>query len=785
MKKDTEKKAVKEQNKKTSSSSNKTEIKEKTIVAKKEKEVKLKAVSLPSLFKKKYTEKKLNKKIYKKIYIPEDLKFLKSLVQQVALTKKNIPLYSIPRDIKLSKKDANRLNLLAKSIKKQKGRVKWGSLIALLAFFVIIIGGITLTKNLIAKTIIVNTCESIFKAKCDIGYLNISFFDTSFKVKNLEIADKDQPMKNLISIESIVLDFDLLQLLRSRFVAEELSLEKVESNTDRKYSGDISEKLKAKMEKKQAKKAKKEAKKNEESAFMKSLKSKSDAALSSVTNSITEVFQKYNPENVLDNCFEQMKTPAFSQKIQAEVPSLYTKYKEIPDFFQGKVNTITTSTNELTSIDFSNIAPEEIPEILKKIEQLSKDIESIKKDSEKTISDVKNDYQYVISLKEELENAIANDKNLISDAISTYTSISLDDGKEFISGTFDNICYQFLGKYYPYVRDIVLSLANSKNNNKDKKENKISDEKSTPVNRMKGRNVFYKYDSCPKFWIKKISGSGSNFAFNAINITNDMDKTNQPASANINFLLKDVGHTANLSVDTRSTSSEPLIFAEYKCSNLPLSYPSSKISTAPGVPGLDSSLSNLDFIIKIFENEAFNISGSGEFSNMVLSANPFEPANISQIYLNTLKSITSMNLLIDAKFSKDDGVNLNLDTNADDKFMTAITNELKAQAAILADEATVKMTAKINEVTNNALGEVNNFAELTDKITNYDKIFDDLQNKLKEKTNQAQNVLENKINSTKKAAEDAVNAKIKEAEDNTKAKIKDSTKNLLNNLKKN
>ena len=54
---------------------------------------------LPRLFKKKYTEKKLNKKIYSKIYVPEDKKYIQSLFVECGTKgKKNIQLFAISKD---------------------------------------------------------------------------------------------------------------------------------------------------------------------------------------------------------------------------------------------------------------------------------------------------------------------------------------------------------------------------------------------------------------------------------------------------------------------------------------------------------------------------------------------------------------------------------------------------------------------------------------------------------------------------------------------------------------
>ena len=65
---------------------------------------------LPGIYKKKYTEKKINKKLYSKIYVPEDKKYVQSLfVECEKKGKKNIPIYAIPRDLTFTKKQITRL----------------------------------------------------------------------------------------------------------------------------------------------------------------------------------------------------------------------------------------------------------------------------------------------------------------------------------------------------------------------------------------------------------------------------------------------------------------------------------------------------------------------------------------------------------------------------------------------------------------------------------------------------------------------------------------------------
>ena len=51
---------------------------------------------IPSLFRKKYTYKKLEKKIFKRLYVPDDKKYVKSLFVEVEKKgKKNTPIFAI------------------------------------------------------------------------------------------------------------------------------------------------------------------------------------------------------------------------------------------------------------------------------------------------------------------------------------------------------------------------------------------------------------------------------------------------------------------------------------------------------------------------------------------------------------------------------------------------------------------------------------------------------------------------------------------------------------------
>ena len=725
---------------------------------------------LPKLFKKTYTQKQLDKKILNKLFIPEDKKYIESLFKETGKNKKDVALFSVPKDALFEKKEVNRLKTISIEIKENKGRIKLLPLIATVAFIAAVVVGLSLTKNIIARKVITSTCESIFEAKCDIDYLNISFFKSTFQMKGWQVANKKQPMKNLFSVESITFDFDMLQLLKARFVANELSILGVDTNTDRKYSGDISAKRLAKIQKKKEKQAKKKAKENEKSAFMVSLESKKDGAMGTIKDSVSDLFDQYNPEKILKDCQEQLKTPEVSKQVQEQAKSLAEKYKNKPDEIKNKLDTVKKSSESITNLDVNSLQnnPAKIKEALDSISSLKSNLDSLKKDADTALKDIQSDVNGVSGLTTQIQNAIANDKGIVDTQIKKFTSINLDTGKKFITGTFDSVIYQLLGQYYPYYTMAVDKLMEAKNNGKNKEKKQ---KKSYTIKRAAGRNVLYKNDSAPKFWIKKAAGSGPAFAFDASDLTNNMDLTGKPAVANISATFLNIDHNAKITVDTREASTAPLVLANYNCDKLSFSYPSSKFGDVPGLPGIDSSKTKLDFILKIYENDGFDLSGTGYFTELILSAPSFEPEFVSTIYMNTLAKIKSMKLGLEAGYTNSSGVNLNLITDVDKQFMNAFTAEMVNQLGAIKEKVEAQLLAKINEYTNGALGEINNFNSISEKLTGYQKNIDEIYAKVDAKKKELEDATTGKA---KKAADDAVN--------NAKSKGADAAKSTFKGL---
>lgn len=726
---------------------------------------KQKAIKVPSLFKKQYTKKSLDKKIYKKIFIEDDKKFLKGFISQTGKKgKKEIPLYSIPNDLTVTAKDQKRLVLIAKSIKKQKGRFKLLPLFAVIIFLVMAGTAITLTKNFICRKIITSSCESIFEAKCDIEYLNLKFLSSSFTMKNFEVADKNNPMKDLFSIENLNIDFSFPQLLRAHFVAEDLTVLGIETGKERKYSGDLTAQRLAKIEKKKAKKAAKEAKKAQSTPVMESLKEK----IAATTNEeITALFNQYNPKTIIDNCYSNLQTPAVSQEVKEAVEKINKEWKETPQTISAKVESTRTSVNDAVNYDFSTIKnnPVKIQEAIETINKAITEVNSLKEETTKVVDNFKTSADQVSSLSQQITDAIKHDKNLASEEISKITSFKLSDTKNIISGYFNKLGYSLLGKYYPYAYKAINKLLEIKNSSyQSPKKTKKAKTKAVAGSRQSGRDVYFKGDTTPRFWIKKAQGSGKGITISASNISTDQDALGKPAQADFIMNRAGIDHKAKVVVDCRSNSNEALISADYSCSSLPLLIPSSYFGDGNGVPSFDTK-GNLSFNASVYGTEGFTLNGNGNFSDLKITTNPFEPEYASKIYSSVLSKINQMTLGVTGGYTEKDGLILQISSDADKKFASAFSSEMNAQLDQVKKSVESELTAKINEYSKGALGEISSFEDIKNKINDSKNSLNSLSEQLEAKKKEATKMLtdsaSSKLDEAKTKAGEAAASKLK------------------------
>ena len=713
---------------------------------------------IPSLFRKKYTAKKLEKKIYKKLYVPEDKKYVKGLFVEVEKKgAKEIPIYAIPAEKaeQLAKKEMKRLTLLAKQIKKQKGRINFIPLIVTLAFIAAIPICFSIFKNVIIKKAITFTCEKIFEAKCDIEKVDFKFLDSSLKIKKIEIANKNDYMKNLVDIGSITVDFDLGQLLKKRFVADELSVLDVNSGTERKTSGELPPKKEKKIKKEKAKTEKQAS----ESKLGKALADKKAVASNSLEKNITGLFNQFNPETLMQNFSAQLQTPAISKQVQEQVPQIVAKWQAKTAEAQKTIDDLQKSVNDILAFDFNSVQnnPLKIKEFIETLDSTYKNLDKVKNDASGLLNSFNADIAEADGLRKSVQNAVSHDMNFANSEINKIKTLNISDGTKLISGMFENVACDVLGKYYPYAQkgvDYILELK-AKQASQPKKEKVKKEKTKYSIKRAPGRDIFYRQDKVPAFWIKKMAGSGPNFFAQASDLASNQDIINKPAKIDFNMDLWDLQHTAKLVVDFRSSSSEPLIKADYGLKNIPLNIPAEKFGAYPGVPAFDAKCA-IDAVLKIFDSEGFEISGKGLLTNLQISTVPFEPEFASKIYSNVMSRINTVRAEVTSGFTASNGLKLNMNSDADQQVLNSLKKEMEAQLADIKAKLKDELTKKINEASGGALGQFGSLDEIKTKLTGIVGQANGYEKQLTQKRTEAEKQLKGKTEeATKKASENA------------------------------
>ena len=219
--------------------------------------------------------------------------------------------------------------------------------------------------------------------------------------------------------------------------------------------------------------------------------------------------------------------------------------------------------------------------------------------------------------------------------------------------------------------------------------------------------------------------------------------------------LMGLKHTAKLVVDFRTDTKEPLIRADYGLKNIPLLIPAEKFGEYPGVPSFDAKCA-VDAVLKIFDDEGFELTGKGLLTDLKIATVPFEPEYASKIYSNVMGRINTVRANITSGFTMSGGLKMLLDSDADVQVLNSLKKEMEAQLAGIKENLKAELTKKINEASGGALGQFGSLDEIKNKLTGSVNTANGYEKQLSQKRAEAEKQLKGKADeATKKATEDA------------------------------
>lgn len=719
--------------------------------AKKEKKIKLvPAKKLPGFYRKKFSEKDFERKVLKKIYIEADKKLVESQFKK-GTDKKGREILSFDRTAKIAKTEFLRCKKIALDVKNQKFGIKLVPLLAVVCLIAAIGISVTLFKNVVVKKGLTAAMQGIFGAKTDIQKVDLQIFGASLEIDGLAQANADSPMKNIFEIDKINVAFNLTDLLRGKFHAQNIEVSGVAIDTERTKSGELARKPKNKKQKEVVAKTDKE----------------SNSIMTSAADQLKKMFESYNPETMLSNIQNELTSPAVANSISADVKSKVEKWKKVPNEYQTSITKLSSSVDSLIKTNWGNITnAATLKKAISDIETAMKETNSLKTKMAATSKDIKTDTNAVNDYSKQLQNAIKADSKLVDSKIAEMKNLFSADGlKNILTEGIRGIILEKAGKYYPYIDKALTAAMSSKENSgasaedskktAEKTEKKVKKSKNSAGHaRSAGRMVYYKKDTVPKLLIENVVASGYEYKSNellfkgtATEISSDQNMRGKPAKINADFKVMGKPNKASVTIDARDNSKAPLVVADYSGKGYP-------ISADAQVFNLSSAV-DIDAILTCKADGSFSVGGTLNMKINEIHGMDFEPAKVSELYKKAISGIKNLSVGFNVLYNKNSGLDVEL-TNIEKltkQLVTPVTQALTGELNSIASEAQANVTKVLSEKTGIATEQISAFTDISGLLNKQMNSVNNLQKQLEEQKSKINKQLSN---AAKGAAVDAL-----------------------------
>ncbi len=732
---------------------------------------------LPKMLRKKYSQKKFERKVLKRIYIPRDKEFIASYFMPVEGAKK--PCVMIPDDRIFTKQELVRLKILSKEIRKQKGRVKLIPLVAVVSVIVVMVSAVLIFKDPLIKKGLQSAMQSMFGAKVDIAYLHLGILDSNFTIKGLEVANRNDTMKNLFEIGNLTVDFDLIELLKKRFVSNEMSVTDVRVNTDRKTDGALPEKSKGnpnpRLEKVKSQVTEFASSKNEV-----------------LKNSITDIFSEYNPETILSNFYSKLSTPELVEEIEKEMNLLISSWQTAPGELKTSVNKVIADGQAVIDFDWNSIKsdPTQIRTILATLKSVTDNTTSLYKESEKTMNMLQRDVKQVQTMTNNVQKAITSDFNLISKEVNKITSFSIkDDGMNMLTASFEKIIADLFGKYYPVFQEAMGYVQDLSAKSAEKKALEAEKER-TAIQRYAGRTIEYRKDNIPTFLIKKMHGSGAdgNFSLSldVTDISSDMTKWGKPAAISGMVGHGQMSDSFSGTLDLRDNRPGDLVELNYNGVGYTVDMTLPEDESIPGVP---TGTGIAAFSARVTANETgkFSVGGVVNLEPVSFSTATFEPVYAYDLYNRALAMFTAVRAGVTLDYSPDTNLSLSVDSDIDRRFMQVLNQLFNEELAKVKQQVTATAQGVLNESTakvKERFGDFEDIQSLMDEQINRLEVYKkELEKKYREGEERLNAILNAAKDAATKAAQEAIMGSTDAAKETVTQAAEDAAQEAVNALK--
>lgn len=627
----------------------------------------------PSVFKKRYTEKKYASKIRKKLHIAADREYVESLFIEETDPKSGKTFRVFDLSKVTDKQSEKRVKKLAKEIKKQKGRLNLVSFFAALLFFGAVISVFGIFRNEIARRVIVTAAENTFGAKCDLESVDFNLASTSFKISGLAVANRDKPMTNLFEIGEAELSLDLLWLTRGKFHAEQGKITHIAWGTERSVSGALPPKQE------EAFKAKQEAAKTDSSGTGGALFGGSGSPVN-ISAGFSAVTDMLDPRKILDAEIANLSLPGTVEKVTQSVPAMTAKWTEQNKALKTQTDTVVKTGKTVAAIKPTSLKTlEDIQAAIKTVEASKSVIEDGVKTAKQSAEEIKADIASVAALKKEAEAAYKNDAARLSTLASSVKAANLETGTKVLSSVFESFASATLGEWYPKIEKAVAMAVKLQKRSKENQAESLK-KKSGALSRSTGRTISFGVANTPTLLLKNlelgIDAPGISGIGTLTDITDDQELNGKPSAFSVKLAHGSMSETFTGFFDLRDKA-DPALQTDFTGQGYPISIPA---PNTPGVPSIRGSL---------VASGALQVKPTGDaiieaelaLIQAKIETAPFDPSWAYSAYQEVLSSLTTVDGTMNANVPRKGNPSISFKTDADKELGAAIAASVSNRIA--------------------------------------------------------------------------------------------------------
>lgn len=718
-----------------------------------------KPLKLNKLFTRKFGEAQFQRKILKHIFIPNDKTFVEKHFVKEQDKKSGKAIMVLSKQATLSRSEILKLNRIARDIQKQQHeRINFIPLVAACVAVLLVLMFAYLFRNIISRKIVVSASEAAFGAKCDIKFIDFNLFDTHFQIKEYAVANQNAPMKNLFEIKNIDIKFNLLELSRGKFVCENIAVDGISWNTDRKTSGALPKKVKSQKD---------ESSILNNNPVMQMINSELEQIKNgvSLSNGFEALREQTDPRLILQREMNAFQSPKIKDEIIDFVPTFVDSWKVQASQTESNVRSLVSKGQDISEIDFQNMSsPEEIQNFIVKITEMiavsKKNIEGVQDLSSKIQDDVKK----IETLGKNIETYVSADINHVKKVAAQIKDIKAKGASGFVSDLFRVFYLETLGSYYPRLMELI-AMANQAQKSPKKENAQTLADKSKAMERLQGRNFLFSDHSAPTLLFKNVQLSGHSpdndftLAGDVQNITNDVDTWNKPITLSLSSTQKQFKETVQGTVDLRSAT-KSLVDVAGNFSGLDLDL-DAKITGLPKLAGAFETSAE----IEIGKNNDVRITTSGVVKNAKLTIEKFEPEILSRIYDEVLARINTVDVTTAFFKPNDSNLKLNILSTVDEQIFDSIQKQLLVELARVRELVIAEGQKYLEQVKSECLPYLENADEVISLVklavtdsTAFEKM---LQTKLKEAEVRLTQLATNKLNDAANQIKDQIKDALK------------------------